>query len=81
MIRHRAPLRTFDTHAVDTLLQLSKGDAVAVSGTAKLTRWKGKDGIEHTGMSVTAHNVMTAYTATKKRRTQADERTTSMAGE
>ena len=60
------------TDGEDALLQLGKGDAVAISGTGKRSRWTGKDGADHTGMAVTAHKVMTAYTATKKRRAQAD---------
>lgn len=62
----------FDDNAVESLLQLGKGDAVAVSGTAKLTKWTGKDGAEHTGLSITGHKVMSNYTATKKRRVQND---------
>jgi single-stranded DNA-binding protein len=62
----------FDAAAVDALLALDKGDAVAVSGTAKLSHWTGKDGTERTGLSVTGQRVMTAYTATKKRRAQGE---------
>ena len=63
----------FDADAVESLLALDKGDAVAMSGTAKLSHWTAKDGTPRTGLSVVAHKVMSNYTATKKRRAQGDD--------
>lgn len=76
-----ASVIVFDATAVETLLQLGKGDSVAISGTAKLSRWKGKDGTEHTGLAVTGHRVMTAYTAVKKRKAQPDSKIPEPIGE
>jgi hypothetical protein len=39
------------------LLACGRGDSVATSGKAKLTSWTGKDGVERTGISVTAEQI------------------------
>jgi single-stranded DNA-binding protein len=36
----------------EQLLDFTKGDAVALSGRAKLSNWVGRDGSEHQGLSV-----------------------------
>ena len=71
----------FDALAVEALLRLEKGDAVALAGSAKLSRWTAKDGTERTGLSVTASKVMSAYLATKKRRAEGDDRKPEPEGE
>ena len=38
----------------ERLLQFMKGDAIAVSGRAKLTSWNGRDGTEKHGISLAA---------------------------
>jgi hypothetical protein len=48
----------FDTQPVESLLQLGTGDPVAVSTTAKLTRWIGKYDVDRTGISITGQKVM-----------------------
>jgi single-stranded DNA-binding protein len=43
----------------ERLLKLAKGDAVAVSGRARLTSWPGRDGAEKHGISVVADQLAT----------------------
>lgn len=62
-----ASLICFDEHAVTALLALSKGDACAVAGRAKLSSWE-KDGQQRHGLSVTVDRVMSAYAAGKQRK-------------
>jgi single-stranded DNA-binding protein len=45
--------------AADRLLGLTKGDAVSVSGQAKLTSWTSRDGTERRGISVTVEHLIT----------------------
>lgn len=71
----------FDANAVEALLRLGKGDAVALAGTAKLSHWTSKDGTERTGLSITASKVMSAYLATKKRRAEGEAQGGSAEGE
>jgi len=56
----------FSETACQALLALSKGDAAAVSGRAKLTTWE-RGGETNFGMSVVAEQVLTAYALEKKR--------------
>src|SRR5690242_19376074 len=42
----------------DRLLELGKGDAISVSGAARLTQWTGRDGAEKRGISVVAMQVV-----------------------
>jgi single-stranded DNA-binding protein len=44
----------------DQLLAFVKGDAIAVSGRARLTSWTGRDGIEKHGISVIAEQIAAA---------------------
>ncbi|GCL64953.1 single-stranded DNA-binding protein [Pseudaquabacterium pictum] len=46
---------------------LSKGDALAVNGRAKVKTWQDRDGATKAGLSITADAVMTAYQLTRKR--------------
>jgi single-stranded DNA-binding protein len=57
----------FSETVVTALLGLSKGDVLAVTGTAKLTAWE-RNGEQHHGMSMIASRVMTAYEAGKHRK-------------
>ena len=41
----------------EQLLDLVKGDAIAVSGPARLTSWTGRDGAEKHGLSVIAQQI------------------------
>jgi len=56
----------FRDSARDALLALAQGDAVAVTGRAKLTAWR-KNGEERHGLSVVAEQVLTAYQVEKRR--------------
>ena len=49
------------------LARLSSGDAVSVSGTAKLSTWTGKDGVTKPTMDVQATGILTAYQLRQKR--------------
>ncbi len=61
-----ASVITFDSGAVAALLALSKGDALAIAGRAKLSEWT-KDGEQKHGLSVIADKVLTVYQAGKLR--------------
>ena len=60
-------LIAFNADPVTGLLALSKGDAVASAGRAKLTSWE-KDGEQKRGLSVVADKLLTVYQIDKKRR-------------
>lgn len=60
-------LVAFRSSAIDALTALTKGDALAVTGRAKLTSWE-KDGEQHHGLSVVAEHVMTPYQIEKRRK-------------
>lgn len=57
--------------AAEQLGALSKGDALAVNGRAKVKTWQDRDGATKAGLSVTADAVMTAYQLTRKRQAAA----------
>ena len=57
----------FNADAVAAILALSKGDAVAIAGRAKLTSWE-KDGEEKHGLSVVADQVLSIYQIEKRRK-------------
>lgn len=38
---------------------MTKGEALAVAGTARMTEWQGSDGIMRRGMSVTVSKILT----------------------
>jgi len=61
----------FSSTAIDALLALTKGDAVAIAGRAKLTSWTKDDG-EHHGLSVIADQVLTVYEADRRRKRAQD---------
>lgn len=58
----------FDQAAAARLAQMRKGGNVSACGVLEQTRWTGKDGAERTGWRLTANEIMSAYSATKKRR-------------
>lgn len=61
-------LATFDATAGARLMQLAKGSSIAAAGTLESNSWTARDGSERTGWRLTASEVLTAYSATKKRR-------------
>ena len=58
----------FAGNAVQALMALGDGDAVAVAGAVKLGSYQAKDGQTRIGVDVTAHQVLTAYHVSKKRK-------------
>jgi hypothetical protein len=63
------------TRALHISFEAQRPEEFVVTSTAKLSRWTGEDGADHTGLAVTAHRLMSKYAATRRRRAQADERT------
>lgn len=61
-------IAAFDRTAAERLAQMRKGGTVAAVGVLEQTAWTAKDGAERTGLRLTASEVLTAYAATKKRR-------------
>lgn len=57
----------FDPQAVRALLALSKGDAVAVAGRAKLSTWQ-KDGETRHGLAVVGDQVLSVYALNQRRK-------------
>lgn len=51
---------------------LGKGDAVAVTGRARVTTWEGKDGTSKAGLNLVADAVLTPYQVTRKRQAHVD---------
>jgi single-stranded DNA-binding protein len=58
----------FDSEIVGTALALSEGDAVSVTGRLELRTWRGRDGEERTGLSVTATQLLRLDGAEPKKR-------------
>jgi single-stranded DNA-binding protein len=56
----------FRETAMQALLALDQGDAIAVTGRAKLTTWQVNGGERH-GLSVVAEQVLSAYMVEKRR--------------
>jgi single-stranded DNA-binding protein len=54
------------------LAALGAGDALSVTGRAKLSHWAGKDGQERHGLSVTSDAVLTPYQVSQRRRAVKD---------
>lgn len=61
-------LAAFNELAAARLRQMRAGGAVSACGVLEQTHWTGKDGAERTGWRLTASEGLTAYAATKKRR-------------
>lgn len=51
----------------EQLAAMGKGDAIAVTGRAKLDKWTGRDGESRTGLSLTADALLTPYHLKRKR--------------
>lgn len=58
----------FDERAAERLVRMHKGGTVAACGVLEQNSWTAKDGSERVGWRLTASEVLTAYAATKKRR-------------
>ena len=65
-------LVAFDEAICKSLLVLSKGDALVVSGSGKASSWTGRDGAPALGLNVVVKVVMTQYAVTKKRKAAVD---------
>ena len=65
----------FDAAPCTALLALADGDSVALSGSLSLKTWTDKDGNARPGLDLVAHQVLSSYHVTKKRRAmeQADD--------
>ena len=50
----------------EKLARLAAGDAVSVTGSARLSQWE-KDGATHVGLDITATGVLSAYDLRKRR--------------
>lgn len=61
-------IAAFEPTAAERLAQMRKGGTVAAVGAMEQTQWTDKTGAERTGWRLTASEVLTAYAATKKRR-------------
>ena len=61
-------LATFSESAGERLAVLRKGSALAATGTLEQTAWVGKDGTSRAGWRLTAGEVLTVYSASKKRK-------------
>lgn len=53
---------------------MNKGDAVAITGRARLSTWTTRDGTSKTGLNVTVDRMLTAYHLRRKRQAVAAER-------
>ena len=62
-----ASVIAFRPEAVDALLALEKGDAVAVAGRAKIGVWQPREGEPRASLSITAEAVLSAYAIRRKR--------------
>ena len=58
----------FDTAPCTALLALGDGDSVALSGSLTPKVWTDKEGNARPGLDLVAHQVLTAYHVTRKRR-------------
>ena len=59
----------FDAAPCAALLALGDGDSVAMSGTLTPKVWTDKDGNARPALDMVAHQVLTTYHVTRKRRT------------
>jgi single-stranded DNA-binding protein len=59
---------TFSSTAVEALLQRSKGDSIALTGSAQRNDYTDKSGVERKGWKVVAEAVLTLYQARKARK-------------
>lgn len=62
-----ASVIAFRPEAVDALLALEKGDAVAIAGRAKVGVWQPREGEPRASLSITADAVLSVYAIRRKR--------------
>lgn len=65
-------LIAFDETICKSLLALSKGDALVVSGSGKASSWTKRDGSQCIGLKVVVRVIMSQYAVTKKRKAAID---------
>ena len=63
----------FDSDPVNAIMALNQGDSVALSGSIKPGVWTDRDGNTKPSLDMTAHQVLTAYHVTRKRRAVAKD--------
>ncbi len=68
----------FDAPPCTALLALNEGDSIALAGTLTPKVWTDKQGIARPSLDMVAHQVLTAYHVTKKRRAVQGERTDNL---
>ena len=61
-------LIAFSDTAVGDLLELRKGDQIAITGSGKPSSWTGRDGKECHGLSVTVERVLGLYEVRQRRK-------------
>jgi len=59
--------------AGEALSRLGAGDALSVTGRAKLNHWTGNDGQERHGLSLVADGVLTPYQVTLRKKSARQE--------
>ena len=63
----------FDAAPCAALLALGEGDAVSMAGTLTPKVWMDKAGAAHPALDIVAHQVLTPYHVTRKRKAVANE--------
>ncbi|GAB2732152.1 hypothetical protein GCM10027019_09420 [Melaminivora jejuensis] len=63
----------FEQAAVAALLALDAGDSLAVAGSVTPKVWTDREGVARPALDVVAHQVLTAYHVTRKRRAMQPE--------
>ena len=58
----------FSATAIEAVQRLSDGDSIAVSGEVAISTWNASDGSPRHGLDVTAHQVLTPYAVSRKRK-------------
>ena len=59
----------FETHTVTALLALGAGDSIALAGSITPKVWTDREGQPRPALDMVAHQVLTTYHVTRKRRT------------
>ena len=63
----------FEQAAVSALLALDAGDSIAIAGAMTPKVWTDREGTSHPALDVVAHQVLTSYHVTRKRRAMQPE--------
>jgi single-stranded DNA-binding protein len=63
----------FDATAAERLAKLHKGASIAAAGTLEATEWQTRDGGARKGWRLTATEVLSVYSARKRRDAEAGE--------